>query len=317
MNTENVKIGTGYFDKGAWDRCIVIARHLEKIGAWNGQSALTINEAYDTHAKITLYDQPLIEGMDYELPDALSSAPRMVNRELIAVTAVCKRCGGQYDAIYSREHLEHAGIERIARYANGISECSVCFHHFRDVIDAPLGGGWGDAPIILALVTADSYACIVCGEPMDIIEQPALLPSREATTLVTCSNPDCPAFGYTYDARDLEGEPVEGDLPDATFDGVGCVAARTTATFATAAEYDEWTSQVAAAQPDPMPVLSWRCGKCDAQHESAYFRSRAICERCGHWNEWFEVVDPALIDALHTDYQARLFATAPLNGGAQ
>lgn len=60
------------------------------------------------------------------------------------------------------------------------------------------------------------YSCIVCGEPMETVEQPALLPSQESTTLVTCSNPECPARGFTYDSRDIDGEPVEDALPDAT-----------------------------------------------------------------------------------------------------
>ena len=81
MNSENVKIGRGSSDQGAYHRAIDVASQLEAAGLWDGESTIVIHDAYDTHRKVqfTPVEQrvgivnvragvrELVHGQDYEI----------------------------------------------------------------------------------------------------------------------------------------------------------------------------------------------------------------------------------------------------------
>lgn len=75
MDTESIKIGTGYFDKGAWERAIVVARWLRQNNLWDGSTRLIVNEAYDVHYRLMCRDEKPVLGTDYELPDVKPITP--------------------------------------------------------------------------------------------------------------------------------------------------------------------------------------------------------------------------------------------------
>ena len=55
MNTINwqdqVKVGRGATDTGAWHRALSVARDLHEAGRWDGRGTIVIHDAYDTTAR--------------------------------------------------------------------------------------------------------------------------------------------------------------------------------------------------------------------------------------------------------------------------
>ena len=79
MNTINrhdqVKIGRGATDTGAWHRALEVARDLHEAGRWNGTGLIVIHNAYDSH-RTASYEwlgglTTLKEGEHYEIVQAL------------------------------------------------------------------------------------------------------------------------------------------------------------------------------------------------------------------------------------------------------
>lgn len=80
MDNNNVKIGRGLGDTGAYHRALDVARQLEAAGLWDGHGLIVIHDAYDTHRKVQLTPvekrvgavtvhagiHDLIQGQDYE-----------------------------------------------------------------------------------------------------------------------------------------------------------------------------------------------------------------------------------------------------------
>lgn len=63
---DQVKIGRGRSDTGAFHRAIAVAVKLFESGRWNGRGLLVVHEAYDTHLKMEFYREELVEGVDFE-----------------------------------------------------------------------------------------------------------------------------------------------------------------------------------------------------------------------------------------------------------
>lgn len=61
-----VKIGSGRLDTGAFHRAIAVASALFKAGKWNGRGLLVVHDPYQTHLKQEFYREPLVPGVDYE-----------------------------------------------------------------------------------------------------------------------------------------------------------------------------------------------------------------------------------------------------------
>ena len=61
-----VKLGRGYYDPGAFARAIDVAGRLFKDGKWDGRGLLVVHDAYDTHRKMWFWGEDLEEGRDYE-----------------------------------------------------------------------------------------------------------------------------------------------------------------------------------------------------------------------------------------------------------
>ena len=81
MNTINwqdqVKVGRGATDTGAWHRALVVARDLHEAGRWDGRGTIVIHDAQsgllsaDTH-RTASYEwlgglAGLVEGQHYEM----------------------------------------------------------------------------------------------------------------------------------------------------------------------------------------------------------------------------------------------------------
>jgi hypothetical protein len=62
-----VKIGRGRTDAGAFHRAIAVAVELFRTGAWDGRGLLVVHDAYETHLKMSFYRESLVEGVDFEL----------------------------------------------------------------------------------------------------------------------------------------------------------------------------------------------------------------------------------------------------------
>jgi len=63
---DQVKLGRGRSDTGAFHRAIAVAVALFESGAWDGRGLLIVHEAYETHLKMEFYREALVEGADYE-----------------------------------------------------------------------------------------------------------------------------------------------------------------------------------------------------------------------------------------------------------
>lgn len=68
-----VKIGSGRWDTGAWHRAIDVAVNLFEAGAWDGKGLLVVHDAYGTHGKMPSFVEKggsfvadLVLGKDYE-----------------------------------------------------------------------------------------------------------------------------------------------------------------------------------------------------------------------------------------------------------
>lgn len=66
---DQVKIGRGRTDTGAFHRAIAVASKLFEDGVWDGRGLLVVHDAYDTHLKMEFYREPLAEGADYEFAE--------------------------------------------------------------------------------------------------------------------------------------------------------------------------------------------------------------------------------------------------------
>lgn len=60
--------------------------------------------------------------------------------------------------------------------------------------------------------------CRCCNHPMDTQEQPALVPGRAPSQLVTCWNSFCPLYGYTFTAEGYAYVDLTTYCPDAPID---------------------------------------------------------------------------------------------------
>ena len=83
MNTINrhdqVKIGRGATDTGAWHRALEVARDLHAAGRWNGTGLIVIHNAYDSHRMAS-----------YEWLGGLAALKEG------STTRSCKRCDRHY-----------------------------------------------------------------------------------------------------------------------------------------------------------------------------------------------------------------------------
>ena len=63
---DQVKLGRGHTDTGAFHRAIAVASELFESGAWDGRGLLIVHDAYETHLKMEFDRAVLVAGMDYE-----------------------------------------------------------------------------------------------------------------------------------------------------------------------------------------------------------------------------------------------------------
>lgn len=61
-----VKVGRGHNDLGAFHRAIAVAANLFKNGQWNGRGLVIIHDPYRTYGKQDFYREELVAGTDYE-----------------------------------------------------------------------------------------------------------------------------------------------------------------------------------------------------------------------------------------------------------
>lgn len=66
---DQVKVGRGHNDLGAFHRAIKVAEHLIGTGQWNGQGLIIIHDPYSTYNKLDFYRQPMEPGVDFEYAD--------------------------------------------------------------------------------------------------------------------------------------------------------------------------------------------------------------------------------------------------------
>lgn len=61
-----VKLGRGRNDPGAFARAIDVASRLFNDGKWDGRGLLVVHDAYDAHLKMEFWRLELEEGQDYD-----------------------------------------------------------------------------------------------------------------------------------------------------------------------------------------------------------------------------------------------------------
>lgn len=64
--SEQVKLGRGRNDTGAFHRALAVARTLFQSDIWDGRGLLIVHDAYETHRRLALSWETLAEGQDYE-----------------------------------------------------------------------------------------------------------------------------------------------------------------------------------------------------------------------------------------------------------
>ena len=65
MNTESIKIESKTWDRGAYDRAIMVARDAHQRGAWDGEELIVIHDPYLTYAAQDHGDPLVIFRNDY------------------------------------------------------------------------------------------------------------------------------------------------------------------------------------------------------------------------------------------------------------
>jgi len=66
---DQVKIGRGRTDTGAFHRAIAVAVALFEGDTWDGRGLLIVHDAYETHLKMEFDREVLVAGMDYEFAE--------------------------------------------------------------------------------------------------------------------------------------------------------------------------------------------------------------------------------------------------------
>lgn len=108
-----------------------VAYALFSAGMWDGVSRINIHAPRLAFERMLMAEgslrRVLYAGVDYEIDygEPLALEPRVVNRDLYAITAHCRHCGSQYDYFLSHKSWDYGG-ERYYRYANHISCCPIC-----------------------------------------------------------------------------------------------------------------------------------------------------------------------------------------------
>lgn len=66
---DQVKVGRGHNDLGAFHRAIKVAEHLIVTGQWNGRGLIIIHDPYSTYNKLEFYRQRMESAVDFEYAD--------------------------------------------------------------------------------------------------------------------------------------------------------------------------------------------------------------------------------------------------------
>jgi len=64
---DQVKVGRGHSDLGAFHRAIKVAERLLATGQWNGRGLIVIHDVYDAHRELDF--RSMVVGEDYEYAD--------------------------------------------------------------------------------------------------------------------------------------------------------------------------------------------------------------------------------------------------------
>ncbi len=84
-----VKIGRGHNDRGAFHRAIDLAVDLFRSGQWNGRGLLIIHDPYNTHQRAKFWREPLVAGADYEFAgDSVYTGAGPAEPETAGVTPI-------------------------------------------------------------------------------------------------------------------------------------------------------------------------------------------------------------------------------------
>jgi len=111
MNKDAITI-EGRWDRGAWDRAIMVARELQRVGLWDGEEALTIIDPYAVHGRLFGIEHcpaaALTAGSEYRIGAGLRCCPSCganltVTPPSDGYSPYCMVCGAD---------LELAAIER-------------------------------------------------------------------------------------------------------------------------------------------------------------------------------------------------------------
>ncbi len=63
---DQVKVGRGRNDMGAFHRALPVAERMLATGQWNGRGLLIVHDPYATYNKMSFHQLPLVEGEDFE-----------------------------------------------------------------------------------------------------------------------------------------------------------------------------------------------------------------------------------------------------------
>ena len=66
---EQVKVGRGRNDLGAYHRAVDVARRFFEDDRWDGRGLFILHEAYETQLRFSFLREELVEGADYEIVD--------------------------------------------------------------------------------------------------------------------------------------------------------------------------------------------------------------------------------------------------------
>lgn len=68
--SQQVKIGSGRTDAGAFHRAVDVASELFRSDVWDGRGLVVVEDPYETHRKMKLLGEPLVEGVDYHFGES-------------------------------------------------------------------------------------------------------------------------------------------------------------------------------------------------------------------------------------------------------